>query len=270
MTFSVKNGLGARVGFSIELPGRLLESLFAPMQRLDTKLLPEFTADRLLSRIAEAMQIAIDPAKIGTFPAWTRRVMRILRDQFIPKEYAAILSGDGSFFTEGVAVAWAAKARDLAQIHGTEGGRFAQVLAERLGMDAKAKAVAIQVEAGTFTASPEFQKQVMDRLFAQDFAARRAFVEGLAVGNRLPELLDRQAKSSTTDATTIYLLLWFYWPEISKMKSLPQVARALETYFTANKNLAGVHWEERIRKLANRLGLSFRAKQARRRKTART
>ena len=126
----------------------------------------------------------------------------------------------------------------------------------------------MQVEAGTFTTSPEFQKQVMDRLFAQNFAARRAGVEGLAIGNRLPELLDRQAKSNTTDATTIYLLLWFYWPEISKMKSLPEVARALETYYAENRNLAGTHWEERIRKLANRIGLSFRAKQKRRRKAA--
>ena len=135
-------------------------------------------------------------------------------------------------------------------------------------MNAQAQAVAMQVEAGTFTTSPEFQKQVMDRLFAQNFAARRAFVEGLAIGNRLPELLDRQAKSNTTDATTIYLLLWFYWPEISKMKSLPEVARALETYYAENRNLAGTHWEERIRKLANRIGLSFRAKQKRRRKAA--
>ena len=34
----------------------------------------------------------------------------------------------------------------------------------------------------------------MSRLFAPDFAVRRAFVEGLAMGNRLPELLDRQAQ----------------------------------------------------------------------------
>ena len=104
----------------------------------------------------------------------------------------------------------------------------------------------------------------MRRLFAPDFAERRAFVEGLAVGNRLPELLDRQAQRSTTDATGIYLLLWFYWPEISRLKSIGEVARVLEPFFSRNKNLTGVHWEERIRKLANRLGLSFRAKQKRR------
>lgn len=238
------------------------------MERTDIPLLPEFTADRLLSRVAEAMQVAIAPAKLKEFPIWTQRVMRILREQFIPNEYASILSGDGSFFTEGVAVAWAARANDLARIRGVAGGRFAQALSERLGMSEQAQAVATQVEAGTFTASPEFQQQVMNRLFAQDFMARRAFVEGLALGNRLPELLDRQMRSSTTDATTIYLLLWFYWPEISKMKSLPQVARALETYYAGNRNLAGAHWDERIRKLANRIGLSFRAKQVRRRKLA--
>jgi hypothetical protein len=52
----------------------------------------------------------------------------------------------------------------------------------------------MQVEAGAFTASDAFQKQMMSRLFAPDFALRRAFVEGLAMGNRLPELLDRQAQ----------------------------------------------------------------------------
>ena len=239
------------------------------MDRPDAKPLPEFSPDRLLSRIAEAMQVAMEPDKIKDFPVWTRRVMHILRDQFIPSEYTSILSGDGSYFTEGIAVAWAAKARDLVQAKGLQGGRFAQELAKRIGMDDQSQSVASQVEAGTFTASPEFQRQVMDRLFSPDFSVRRAFVEGLAVGNRLPELLDRQAKSSTTDATSIYLLLWLYWPEISKMKSLPQVARALETYYSENKNLAGTNWDERIRKLANRIGLSFRAKQQRRRRVAR-
>ena len=239
------------------------------MDRPDAKPLPEFTPDRLLSRIAEAMQVAMDPDKIKEFPLWTRRVMHILRDQFIPREYTSILSGDGSYYTEGIAVAWAAKARDLAQVRGSSGGGFAQELAKRLGVDDRSQSLAVQVEAGTFAASPEFQKQVMDRLFAQDFAVRRAFVEGLAMGNRLPELLDRQAKSNTTNATTIYLLLWLYWPEISKMKSLPQVARALEAYYSENRNLAGTHWDERIRKLANRIGLSFRAKQKRRRRVVR-
>ena len=105
------------------------------MDRPDAKPLPEFTPDRLLSRVAEAMQVALDPAKIKKFPAWTQRVMGILRDQFIPREYAAILSGDGSHFTEGIAVAWAAKARDLALARGSKGGRFAQELGQRLRED---------------------------------------------------------------------------------------------------------------------------------------
>ncbi len=239
------------------------------MEHPDPKPLPEFSPDRLLGRVAEAMQVALDPGKIKKFPLWTQRVMRILRDQFIPREYAPVLAGEGSHFTEGIAVAWAAKARDLALARGGTDRRFAQELGKRLGLDEESQSVAIQVEAGIFITSPEFQKQVLDRLFAPDFTARRAFVEGLAMGNRLPELLDRQAKSNTTDATTIYLLLWLYWPEISKMKSLPQVARALESYYSENKNLAGTHWDERIRKLANRIGLSFRAKQKRRRRVAR-
>ena len=133
-----------------------------------------------------------------------------------------------------------------------------------------ARAVAVEVEAGTFTASAEFQAHVMQRLFAPDFGARRAFVEGLAVGNRLPELLDGRARRSTTDATAIYLLLWFYWPEVARLKSVREVAGAQEPFFAENRNAAGANWEERIRKLANRLGLSFRAKQQRRRKPVAT
>jgi len=102
-------------------------------------------------------------------------------------------------------------------------------------------------------------------LFAPDFAERRAFAEGLAIGNRLHELLDQQAKRSTTDATGIYVVLWLYWPEIGQLRSIGEVAKVLAPFFAQNKNLAGAHWEERIRKLANRIRLSFRAKQRRRR-----
>ena len=240
------------------------------VKRTHFKPLPEFTPDRLADRVAEAMQVAADPAKFRNFPAWTQQVMRILKEQLIPREYTSILSGDGSVFAEGVSVAWAAKTRDLAQAREIGAGPMAQKLGERLAVDARTQEVAAQVESGTFTASADFQKHVMSRLFAPDFAERRAFVEGLAIGNRLPELLDRQARRSTTDATVIYLLLWFYWPEISQLHSVREVAGALEPFFAENKNLAGANWEERIRKLANRLGLSFRAQQSRRRrKTAR-
>ena len=228
--------------------------------------LPDFTPDRLADRIAEAIQVAADPEKLRNLPSWTQQVMRILKDQLIPREYASILSGDGSIFAEGVSVAWAAKARDLAQAREVGDGRFARKLGERLALDARTQAVAVEVESGTYPATPEFQTHVMHRLFAPDFAERRAFVEGLALGNRLPELLDRQAKRSTTDATVIYLLLWLYWPEISKLGSIREVAGALEPFFAENKNLAGANWDERIRKLANRLGLSFRAQQSRRRR----
>jgi hypothetical protein len=250
----------------VEIP---LEIRILPLvERHPPKPLPDFTPDRLMDRIAEGLRVSLEPAKLREFPAWTQRVMRILRDQFIPREYAAILSGDGSIFAEGIAVAWAAKARDLAHSRGVARAPFAQQLAARLALDANARDIAVQVEAGLLANSPDFQKHVMSRLFAPDFAERRAFVEGLAVGNRLPELLDRQARRSTTDATSIYLLLWFYWPEISALRSVREVARALETFFAENKNLAGTHWDERIRKLSNRIGLSFRAKQSRRRAPA--
>lgn len=226
--------------------------------------LPELTPERLLDRFAEAIQVAMVPAKLGQFPEWTQRVMRILKEQFIPREYTSILSQDASVFAEGIAVAWAAKAGDLARNQPGDGGsEFARELAHRLGFDPKTEQVAVEVGTGTFTHSPEFQQHVINRLFKSGFSERRAFIEGMAIGNRLPELLDRQAKSSTTDATRIYLLLWFYWPEISRLNSVPQVARALGSFFAENKNLAGADWDERIRKLSNRIGLSFRAKQLR-------
>lgn len=225
--------------------------------------LPDLSIDRLLDRIAEAVRVGRDPALLEKFPGWTQRVMRILQAQFVPKEYATILTADGSALVEGIAVAWAAKARDLVQSHQVSGGEIAKKLAERAGLDAREQAVAVQVGSGALALTDEFQRHIMNRLFGPNVDERRAFVEGMAIGNRLPELLDRHALGSTTDATGIYLLLWLYWPEIAKLKSVGEVARALEPAFSENKNLAGSHWDERIRKLANRIGLSFRAKQMR-------
>ncbi len=239
---------------------------------MPTKLqpLPELSPDRLLMRMAEAMQVGLEPAKLQEFPAWTRRVMRILKEQFIPREFAEVYSVGHSIFAEGISVALAAKAQDMARVTGTSGAQFAQVLAEMLALDAHAKNVAVQVGSGEFAFSEGFRSQVMHRLFSPSFAERSAFVEGMAVGNRLPELFDSQVKRSATDATEIYMMLWLYWPEINKLNSVGEVARTLEPLFAKNKNKAGVHWEERIRKLANRIGLSFRAKQSRRRKITRS
>jgi hypothetical protein len=226
--------------------------------------LPDLSPDRLLDRIAEAMHVARDSPGVRKLPPWTRRVMRILKEQFIPGEFSAILAGDGSVLAEGIAVAWSSSARDVAQARGNAGMSFARQLAQRLGLDPQSRQVAEQVETGTLVDSVDFQAHVLKRLFATDQTERRAFVEGLAIGNRLPELLDRQASRSTTDATAIYLLLWFYWPEVARLSSIPELARALEPFFAENKNLVGVNWEERIRKLANRIGLSYRSSQRRR------
>ncbi len=225
--------------------------------------LPELTPERLIERVAEAIQIGLEPARLKNFPAWTQRVMRILKEQFVPREFESILSADQAIFAEGVAVAWAAKARDASPAPTAGGRRLARKVAERLAPDAAMPEVAAQVASGVIATSDEFQKHVMSRLFAPDFAERRAFAEGLALGSRLPELLARQASRSTTDATGIYLMLWLYWPEIAKLRSVGEVAHVLEPFVAQNKNLAGVHWDERVRKLSNRLGLSFRAKQKR-------
>ena len=209
------------------------------------------------------MQIGLEPAKFREFPAWTQRVMRILRDQLVPREFVEILSAGESVFAEGVSVAWVAAGPDLLRTPQADAGQFARELVDRLASAANVQEVVARVESGEFTAAQDFQKHVMARLFAANFAERRAFAEGLAVGNRLHELLDQQTKRSTTDATGIYLMLWLYWPEIGKLRSVGEVARALEPFVAKSRNLAGGHWEERVRKLANRIKLSFRAKQKR-------
>ena len=236
-----------------------------PVQRAKTTPLPELTSDRLIQRITEVMQIGLAPEKFREFPSWTQRVMRILRDQLVPDEFVEILSAGGSVFAEGVSVAWVAAGPDLMRIPNANAGQFARELVDRLASAADVREVVARVESGEFTASDGFQKHVMQRLFAPNFAERRAFAEGLALGNRLHELLDQKTKRSTTDATGIYLMLWLYWPEIGQLRSVGEVARALEPFVAKSRNLAGGHWEERIRKLANRIKLSFRAKQKRRR-----
>jgi hypothetical protein len=225
--------------------------------------LPELTAERLIERVAEAIRIGLEPERLDTFPGWTQRVMRILKEQFVPREFSSILSSDQSVFAEGIAVAWAARARGADDAPVASDGRLARKVAERLHLDAATQEAAAQVESGAIVASDEFQRHVMARLFASNIAERRAFAEGLAMGNRLHELLDGQARRSTTDATGVYLMLWFYWPEISRLRSIGEVARVLEPMFATNKNVVGAQWDERIRKLANRLGLSFRSKPTR-------
>jgi hypothetical protein len=209
------------------------------------------------------MQIGLDPAKFHVFPAWAQNVMAILREQLIPDEFVEILSDGKSVFAEGVYVAWVAAGKEIFPAPDANGGQFVRDLLDRLASAADIRDMLARVESGEFTASQDFQRHVMNRLFSRDFAERRAFAEGLALGNRLHELLDQKTNRSTTDATGIYLMLWLYWPEIGKMRSIGEVARALEPFFAGNRNLIGGNWDERIRKLANRIRLSFRAKQKR-------
>lgn len=228
--------------------------------------LPEFTPERFADRLAEAVELSKHPEKFRAFPRWTQRVMVILKDQLVPPEFASMLSADRAIFGEGVCVAWVAHARDIIQRPDSNEGKFARKVADRIGADSAKRNVLAQVETGEIAASPEFQKHVMYRLFSADAGERRAFTEGLATGNRVRELFDQQAARNTTDATGIYLLLWLYWPEISELRSVGEAAHLLERLFGANRNMAGRHWEERFRKLANRIGLSFRVKQSRGRK----
>src|SRR5581483_7616878 len=135
------------------------------MPRVRFRPLPEFSAARLLDRVAEAMQVAREPAKLKTFPAWTQRVMRILKEQFIPREFAAILTADHSAFVEGIAVALAALSHDLAR-GGAGGGQLARQLAARLALDPRTEEVAVQVGSGSFAVTEDLQRQIAQRLFA--------------------------------------------------------------------------------------------------------
>lgn len=229
------------------------------MGRSLPKPLPDFTVARLLDRVAEAVRVGLEPDRLADFPLWTQRVMRILKAQLVPPEFAALLRHDGAILAEGVAVALSAGAHAGGSEAGARSGRFARELADRLSLDGQARDVAIQVESGSIAARADFRQHIASRLLDGEPAARRAFIEGLAMGARLPQLLDEQAQRGVTDATGIYLTLWLYWPEISRLRSVGEVARVLAPFVAANKNLAGAHWEERIRKLANRLGLSFQA-----------
>ena len=235
------------------------------MQRPVPAPLPEFSPERFADRLAEAVELSKRPEKFAEFPAWTQKVMLILKDQLVPPEFASMLSADSAIFGEGVCVAWVAHARDIIRRSDSNEGQFARKVADRLPTTESRKVVN-QVETGELANSPEFQRHVMGRLFSADAAERHAFTEGLAAGNRVRELFDQQAARNTTDATGIYLLLWLYWPEISALRSVGEAAHLLERLFGANRNIAGRHWEERFRKLANRIGLSFRAKQKRVRK----
>ncbi len=196
--------------------------------------------------------------------------MLILKDQLVPPEFASMLSADRAIFCEGVCIAWIAHARDIIQRPESRESQFASKVAARLTTSmAVPQSLYAQIGSGEFTTSNEFQAHVMRRLFAGNAAERRVFTEGLMAGNRVHELFNQQAARTTTDATGIYLLLWLYWPEIAALHSLGEAARLLEGLFGPNGNLAGRNWEERFRKLANRIGLSFRTKQNRRRRPPR-
>jgi len=242
------------------------------MPRESTGALPEFSPERFADRLAEAVELGKRPEKLAEYPAWTRKVMRILCEQLIPPEFAGMLAADQALFCEGVCVAWMAQAREIVRRVDSRDGDFARkVLAHLTSTRAQGQQeLYARAGSGELAMAPEFQQHVMARLFAGEARDRQAFAEGLATGNRVRELFDRRSAEHATDATGIYLLLWLYWPEISRMRSIGEAGRALEHVFaTSNQNIAGRHWEERFRKLANRIGLSFRAKQQRQKRKAR-
>ncbi|HVU32807.1 MAG TPA: hypothetical protein VHE61_05195 [Opitutaceae bacterium] len=222
---------------------------------------PALAPERFADRLAEAIRLAGDPAGFAALPRWTQRVMLILKDQLIPPEFASIFTAEHALLGEGVCVAWIAHAREA--ITDAAEGPFARRVAEWLTRAPQTSAVVNQLSTGEIAQAPEFRDYVMRRLFAESAAERRAFAEGLALGNRVHDLFARHAGQKSTDATRVYLLLWLYWPEISRLRSIREAARTIEELLGPNRNLAGRHWEERFRKIANRIGLSYRGRPAR-------
>lgn len=221
-----------------------------------------FPPERFADRLAEAIRVASDPAAFARLPPWTQRVMVILKEQLVPAEFASVLTAEHAILGEGVGVAWIAHARDVMADAGE--GDFARRVAEWLTRGPQTNHVMEQIRSGGIAQVAEFRDHVMRRLFAASPAERRAFSEGLALGNRVYDLFVRHAEQRSTDATRIYLLLWLYWPEIDQLHSVGEAAEWIERLLGANPNLVGRSWDERFRKIANRIGLSYRAQQAKR------
>lgn len=227
---------------------------------------PIFSPERFAERLAEAIRLAGDPAAFARLPPWTQRVMLILKEQLVPSEFTSVFGAEHAVLVEGVCVAWMPQARDT--MADASAGDFATRVAEWLTRGPQTSRVVEQIRSGDMAQVPEFREHVMRRLFAASPVERRAFSEGLALGNRVHDLFLRQGEERSTDATRVYLLLWLYWPEIEQLHSLTEAAEWIERRLGVSRNLVGRNWEERFRKIANRIGLSYRAHQARRKKTA--
>jgi len=187
--------------------------------------------------------------------------MLILKEQLVPEEFASVFSAEHAVLAEGIGVAWIAHASEI-MTQASEDA-FARRVAERLAGAPQARHLVEQMRAGAIVESADFRTYIMRRLFSDRPSERRAFAEGLALGNRVYDLFARHAAQRGTDATRVYLLVWLYWPEIARLGSIGEAARLLAAELAANRTAAGANWQERFRKIANRIGLSYRAKQGR-------
>jgi hypothetical protein len=222
---------------------------------------PAFPPERLAERLAEVIRFINEPGAFALLPPWVQRVLLILRDQLVPPEFASIFTAQQALLAEGVCLAWIAHARDA--IADPAGGPFARGVAEWMTRAPETRHVVHQLGTGEIVQSPEFRDHVMRRLFAGTPAERQAFTDGLALGNRVYDLLARHSGQRSTDATRIYVLLWLYWPEISRLGSISEAAEHVRRLLGGNRNLIGQSWDERFRKIANRIGLSYREQQVR-------
>lgn len=217
-------------------------------------------AQRLANRMAEVIALAEGSRRENEFPKWVINVMRVLKEQLVPEEIRSVLAPGASAYGDGVGIGISTQYREI--ISGADSGA---ILAGTRMVEAITTAPPETVEQlasgqGNPAAAPEIERVVMTRLFAESLEERKLFAEGLLVGMRLQELVGGR---SGTDATSVYLMLWLYWPEVTKLYSIGEVATSLEWSIAENTRPG---WPDRFRKIANRIKLSYKAKQRRKKK----
>lgn len=231
------------------------------MKRAEVKPLPyELAFERMMARLEEAMGVAGGTRRITEFPTWVQRVMMLLKEQLVPPQFTSIITQKLDVFQEGFLTATMGLVRDIAQHPVSSERRFTRRMMSHLAKTQKSERIAAQMASGAILKSRKFEKLVLNRLFARNPAERRAFVEGLALGSRMIELFEQHANRSKTDATEIYMVLWLFWPDVEKLGSVGAVGRSMGLVFASNPNLART-WDERFRKIANRIRLSFASRQ---------
>ena len=219
--------------------------------------LPDFTSERLITRALEARALAEKQKPASDFSPWVIKLQDLLIKEFFPSALttAATKPAWNEFLhgaITGLLFAGGFQALGTTQAD-WEKMPFDKLL-ENLPPELRHE-IAERLRAGTLLELPELKDATWKAMKKPDFSERQAFFEGLAIGNRAPTLMPLGTPANPTDATKIHFSLWLYWPELSAQPvSRARLAEALEKFFPEN-NERGPSWPERIRKIANRLGM---------------